>query len=256
MPEPHPSFTGPLLSLFNLLVSALAAGGLLWLTQRVNRRFQPFTSALISLACLFASAVPISLAQLIFPRLSPALATLTPLLMVATGALVGTVRFARARYSEEVQSQGLLLVVLTLVLSLLLLLDLLPLLGPRDAFALGTAGALIGALTIIPHRYLRSVMGRCFTRHLAQPAKQRPIGPSLRAALSCALLGIGGLAFLWHAGHLGFLIHALPGAGAISAWMLVADAFACWLTIPRPLPAYVLTGAASAAHPLDDESSS
>src|SRR5438067_139586 len=136
MPGLHPSSTGQLLPLITLLLSVLAAGGFFWLTLRVYRGFRPFTSALISLTCLVASAVPISLAQMLFPRLSPALGTLTPLLMVASGALAGTVRFARARYSEEVQSQGLLLVALMLVLSLLLLLDLLPLLDPRDAFAL------------------------------------------------------------------------------------------------------------------------
>ncbi len=247
---------GSLLPLINLLLSALAAGGFLWLTQRAHREFQPFTSALLSLTCVFASAVPISLAQMLFPRLSPALGTLTPLLMVATGAIVGTVRFARARYREEVQSQGLLLVVLMLALSVLLLLDSLPLLDPRDAFALGTAGVLIGAFATVLYRYLRSAMEQRFTRHLAQPAQQRPIGPTLRAALALALLGIAGLAFLWHAGHLAFLIPALPGAGAFNAWLLAMDVYARWLTIPRPLPAYWGRGTTSAAQPLDDESSS
>lgn len=264
MPGTQNTFTGHFLFFYGaeILVSLLITGGLLWLTRRIGKRFPPFASVLLAITCLCASALPLALLQIFFPSLDPLLARLTPLLMVATCGLIGTVRFARARYREEVQSLGLLLVVVViLALSVLLGLQVFPLVGAPDVFALGTAGMLLGAIANILHPYLRGFLARLFTRHLPQrepPAQQSSFGSTLRVALSYALLGFGGLAFLWHAGRLDFFVCSLPGAGALCAWILLLDAFVCWLTIPRPLPAYWLTAAeaAPAAHSSDDESSS
>jgi len=250
----HTTLPGPLFYV-GIFVSLLGAGFFLWLTLKSRQHFPPFTSVLLCFTCLCGSAVPIALLQILFPWLSSAIGTLAPLLLVATCGFVGSVRLSRARYREEVQALGLLLVaVVVLGLSVILLLQFFPLVGPRDAFAFGTAGFLVGAVGIIPHRYLRRFLVRFFTRHLPQPAKPSPFGPTGRWALFCALLALSGLVVLWRTGHLGLLNPCLPGAGAIFAWILLLDAFTCWLTISRPLPAYYMGAATVSAPPPDDES--
>ena len=261
MPGTNTAFTGPLFYGIDILVSLLVTGAFLWPTLKSRRNFPPFTSVLLSVTCLCGSAAPIALLQILFPPLSSALDTLTPLLMFAICGLVGTVRLSRARYREEVQSLGLLLVgVVILGLSVILLLQFFPLVGARDALAFGTAGMLVGAVVIIAHRYLHRYQVRFFTRHLPpppQPAKRSFPGSTMRLAVFCTLLALGGLVVLWRAGHLGLLIPSLPGVGAVFAWILLLDAFTCWLTISRPLPAYYVNAAQGAvtAHPLDGENS-
>lgn len=104
------TFTGPFLSTINMLTSMLVAGGFLWLTINVRKRFPPFTGVMLCFTCLTGSVIPIALLQLLIPGLDSVLDTLTPLLMFAACGITGAVRLTRARYCEETQSVGLLLI--------------------------------------------------------------------------------------------------------------------------------------------------
>lgn len=231
------TLTGPLLYTITMLASMLVAGGFLWLTIKVKKRFPPFTGVMLCFTCLTGSVIPIALLQLLIPRLDSVLDTLTPLLMFAVCGITGVVRLTRARYREETQSVGLLLIVVILALLAILLVLVFPLLGYREAVAFSTAGALTGAIAIIPYWYLR----RYVVSRLTQPplpVSSLAFGRVKRLAVTCALLGLVGLVVQWRAHHLGLLIPSLPSVSALSAWFLIMDAFACWVTIARPLPAY------------------
>lgn len=242
MPGTQNTFTGPLFYGTEILVSVLVTGFFLWLTINVGRRFPPFTGVLLTFCCLTGSAIPIALVQIIIPPLDSLLGTLTPSLMFVSAGLIGTVRLTRARYREETQSLGFLLFGVIVGLLVILLVQVLPHIGYRDALAFGTAGTLVWAIGIIPHWFLRDTLLRYFTRH-AQPATPLPFGRALLAAVGCALLALCGLTILWRDGHLGLLIPSLPNVGALCAWLLVMDAYTSWVRVARPLPAYPVTAA-------------
>jgi hypothetical protein len=259
----HLSFPGigPIPYGMDLLAGIVMTGCSLWVTIIMGKRFQPFSSTLLCLTCLFGSSVPIALLQFLFPPVGALLGTLAPLLMFTTGGLVGLVCLIRARYRQEMQALTLLLFVFILGLLVLLLLQVLPLLGARDGVALCTAGLLIGAIAAIPHWHLRKALVSRLARHLpaSLPHPQSPstFGQALRMAGICAASALGGLAILWRVGLLGLLVPSLPGAGALFAWLLLMDTFGCCFRSLPPLPAYsrIATRVIVLAHPFDGESS-
>lgn len=127
-----------------------------------------------------------------------------------------------------------------LALLVILLVLILPMVGYRDACAFYTAGALTGAIAVIPYRYLRRYLLGRLTRFLPSsplPMSRLSFGRARRLAMTCALLGLVGLAVLARTDQLGLLIPSLPGVSVACAWLLIMDAFACWVTVARPLPA-------------------